>query len=92
VERGMIGAFIGFGVEAPLATIAVLAYRTISYWLPTVPGVIAYFHVRHDLSQPAARTSALRRRAEAEPMNERPAHSARRPGCEKTAPCAGPRG
>jgi uncharacterized membrane protein YbhN (UPF0104 family) len=48
----MIGAFIGFGVEAPLATIAVLAYRTISYWLPTVPEVIAYFHLRHDLGQP----------------------------------------
>jgi putative heme transporter len=49
VEGGMIGAFIGFGVKAPLATIAVLAYRTISYWLPTVPGVIAYFHLRHDV-------------------------------------------
>ena len=50
VEGGMIGAFIGFGVKAPLATIAVLAYRTISYWLPTIPGVIAYFHLRHDAS------------------------------------------
>jgi Lysylphosphatidylglycerol synthase TM region/BON domain len=49
VEGDMIGAFIGFGVEAPLATIAVLAYRTISYWLPTIPGVIAYFHLRHDV-------------------------------------------
>lgn len=49
VEGGMIGAFIGFGVKAPLATIAVLGYRTISYWLPTIPGVIAYFHLRHSL-------------------------------------------
>ncbi len=49
VEGGMIGAFIGFGVKAPLATVAVLGYRTISYWLPTVPGVIAYFHLRHTL-------------------------------------------
>ena len=49
VEGGMIGAFIGFGVKAPLATIAVLAYRTISYWLPTIPGVLAYFHLRHDV-------------------------------------------
>jgi uncharacterized membrane protein YbhN (UPF0104 family) len=45
----MIGAFIGFGVKAPLAMIALLAYRTISYRLPTIPGVIAYFHLRHDL-------------------------------------------
>jgi len=47
VEGGMIGAFLGFGVKAPLATIAVLAYRTISYWLPTIPGVIAYLRLRH---------------------------------------------
>ena len=49
VEGGMIGAFLGFGVKAPLATIAVLGYRTISYWLPTVPGVVAYFHLRHSI-------------------------------------------
>ena len=53
VEGGMIGAFIGFGVQAPLATIAVLAYRTISYWLPTAPGVIAYVHLRHELAADA---------------------------------------
>ena len=50
VEGGMIGAFIGFGVKAPPATIAVLAYRTVSYWLPTIPGVIAYFHLGHAVS------------------------------------------
>ncbi len=50
VEGGMIGAFVGFGVAAPLATVAVLGYRTISYWLPTVPGVVAYFHLRRSLS------------------------------------------
>jgi putative heme transporter len=54
VEGGMIGAFIGFGVKAPLATVAVLGYRTISYWLPTVPGVIAYFHLRHTLGDSTA--------------------------------------
>ena len=50
VQGGIIGALIGFGVKAPLAGIAVLAYRTISYWLPIVPGVIAYFRLRHDVS------------------------------------------
>jgi putative heme transporter len=58
VEGGMIGAFVAFGVNGPLAVIAVLAYRTISYWLPTVPGAIAYFRLRHTVgdwrSQPAA--------------------------------------
>jgi putative heme transporter len=47
VEGGMIGAFLAFGVNASLAVLAVLAYRTISYWLPTVPGAIAYVQLRH---------------------------------------------
>jgi putative heme transporter len=46
VEGGMIGSFLAFGVNGALAVIAVLAYRTISYWLPTVPGAIAYVHLR----------------------------------------------
>jgi len=47
VEGGMIGAFIGFGVESSLAVIAVLAYRTISYWLPLLPEGISYLRLRH---------------------------------------------
>jgi putative heme transporter len=46
VEGGMIGCFIAFGVPAQLAVLAVLAYRTISYWLPTIPGAVAYFRLR----------------------------------------------
>jgi len=47
VEGGMIGAFIGFGVDGSLAVIAVLAYRTITYWLPLLPEGIAYLRLRH---------------------------------------------
>jgi uncharacterized protein (TIRG00374 family) len=47
VEGGMIAAFLGFGVKGSLATLAVLAYRTISYWLPTAPGAIVYLYLRH---------------------------------------------
>jgi putative heme transporter len=47
VEGGMIGAFVAFGVNAPLTVLAVLAYRTIPYWLPTVPGAVAYLRLRH---------------------------------------------
>ena len=50
VEGGMIGAFLAFGVSGPLAVLAVLAYRTISYWLPTVPGAIAYVRLRHTIN------------------------------------------
>jgi hypothetical protein len=35
VEGGMIAAFVAFGVPAGSAVIAVLAYRAISFWLPT---------------------------------------------------------
>jgi putative heme transporter len=45
VEGGMIAAFLAFGVSGQLAVTAVLAYRTISYWLPTVPGAIAYWRL-----------------------------------------------
>ena len=37
VEGGMIGAFAAFGVNLELATLAVLSYRAISFWLPTDP-------------------------------------------------------
>jgi uncharacterized protein (TIRG00374 family) len=50
VEGGMIGSFLAFGVNGSLAVVAVLAYRTISYWLPTVPGAIAYVRLRRQIS------------------------------------------
>ncbi|HWC86303.1 MAG TPA: lysylphosphatidylglycerol synthase transmembrane domain-containing protein [Solirubrobacteraceae bacterium] len=46
VEGGMIGAFVAFGLPAPTAIIAVLAYRAISFWLPTLPGIIGYIALR----------------------------------------------
>jgi uncharacterized protein (TIRG00374 family) len=60
VEAGMIGAFVAFGVPARLAVLAVLAYRTISYWLPTVPGAIAYGRLVRDFKgSPAGATPNL---------------------------------
>ena len=46
VEGGMIGAFAAFGVDGGLAVVAVLVYRAFTFWLPLVPGVIAYFKLR----------------------------------------------
>jgi uncharacterized protein (TIRG00374 family) len=46
VEGGMIGAFIAFGVPASSAVVAVLAYRAISFWLPTLPGIAGYLALR----------------------------------------------
>jgi uncharacterized protein (TIRG00374 family) len=46
VEGGTIGALIAFGAQGSLAVLGVLAYRVISFWLPTVPGTVAYLRLR----------------------------------------------
>jgi uncharacterized membrane protein YbhN (UPF0104 family) len=51
VEGAMIGAFLAFGVDPGLAVLAVLAYRTISYWLPTLPGLVAYVRLRQTVGR-----------------------------------------
>jgi uncharacterized protein (TIRG00374 family) len=63
VEGGMIGSFLAFGVNGSLAVLAVLAYRTISYWLPTLPGAVAYVRLRRTVASwreqdPSAHASA----------------------------------
>jgi uncharacterized membrane protein YbhN (UPF0104 family) len=47
VDGGMIGAFLAFGVDPATAVLAVLSYRAIAFWLPTLPGLVAYFQLRH---------------------------------------------
>ncbi|MBV9213689.1 MAG: flippase-like domain-containing protein [Actinobacteria bacterium] len=51
VEGGMIGAFLAFGTNASLAVLAVLSYRAISFWLPTLPGAAAYVQLRRTVSR-----------------------------------------
>jgi uncharacterized membrane protein YbhN (UPF0104 family) len=51
VDGGMIGAFAALGVEFGLATVAVLSYRGFAFWLPTIPGAIAYFQLRKTVSE-----------------------------------------
>jgi uncharacterized membrane protein YbhN (UPF0104 family) len=51
VEGGMIGALAAFGVELHLAVLAVLAYRGVSFWLPTLPGAVAYFQLRRTVAR-----------------------------------------
>jgi uncharacterized membrane protein YbhN (UPF0104 family) len=40
-----------FGVPAGLAVVAVLAYRAFAFWLPTIPGAIAYLQLRRTVSR-----------------------------------------
>jgi uncharacterized membrane protein YbhN (UPF0104 family) len=47
VDGAMIGALTAFDVPGSLAVVAVLAYRAFAFWLPTLPGAVAYLQLRH---------------------------------------------
>jgi putative heme transporter len=51
VEGAMIGAFLAFGVAGGLAVVAVLSYRAFAFWLPMVPGVLAYLRLRRTVRE-----------------------------------------
>ncbi|HEY6523011.1 MAG TPA: lysylphosphatidylglycerol synthase transmembrane domain-containing protein [Solirubrobacteraceae bacterium] len=46
VDGAMIGAFSAFGISPALAVVSVLAYRAFAFWLPTLPGAVAYLQLR----------------------------------------------
>ncbi len=61
VDGGMIGAFVAFGVDAELSVIAVLSYRAFAFWLPTLPGAVAYLQLRRTVHRwSTERPSVLR--------------------------------
>jgi putative heme transporter len=51
VDGGMIGAFSAFGVPVELSVVSVLAYRGLAFWLPTLPGAVAYLQLRRTVSR-----------------------------------------
>jgi uncharacterized protein (TIRG00374 family) len=51
VDGGMIGALIAFNVDPGLAVVAVLVYRGFAFWLPTLPGAIAYLQLRRTVAR-----------------------------------------
>ena len=51
VEGGMIAAFLAFDVTGGLAVVAVLTYRAFAFWLPTVPGLLAYLGLRRTVKE-----------------------------------------
>jgi uncharacterized membrane protein YbhN (UPF0104 family) len=57
VEGGMIGAFAAFDVSTGLAVVAVLVYRAFTFWLPLVPGIVAYFQLRRTVERWRARAA-----------------------------------
>jgi uncharacterized protein (TIRG00374 family) len=69
VDGGMIGAFAAFNVDARLAIVAVLVYRGFTFWLPTIPGILAYVQLRRTVE----RWRAERRRERGEATAAAPA-------------------
>jgi uncharacterized protein (TIRG00374 family) len=59
VDGGMIGAFAAFGVDVSLAVVAVLVYRAFIFWLPTIPGAVAYFQLRKTVERWRAQPRAV---------------------------------
>jgi uncharacterized membrane protein YbhN (UPF0104 family) len=51
VEGGMIGALAAFDVDSGLAVVAVLVFRAFTFWLPLIPGVVAYFQLRRTVDR-----------------------------------------
>ena len=52
VDGGMIGAFVAFGGESKDSIIvAVLTYRLFAFYLPTIPGAVAYLQLRRTVAR-----------------------------------------
>ena len=50
VDGGMIGALAALGYGGGVAVAAVLTYRVFAFWLPTIPGFIAYLQLRRTVA------------------------------------------
>jgi uncharacterized membrane protein YbhN (UPF0104 family) len=68
VDGGMIGAFTAFGVDVELSVVAVLAYRAFAFWLPTLPGAVAYLQLRRTVQRWTAEPPGMLRGA-SEPVS-----------------------
>ena len=42
----LVAITVGFGAPRATAVIAVLGYRVVNYWLPLLPGGVAYLRLR----------------------------------------------
>ena len=49
IDGGLIGTLIVYGAPAAVVAAAVLAYRTILFWLPLIAGGIAFAWLRRDM-------------------------------------------
>src|SRR4051812_5804055 len=61
VDGGMVAALAAFGADPSLAVLAVLAYRFFAFWLPIVPGAVAWLSLRRTVARWEGRAPARRR-------------------------------
>jgi uncharacterized membrane protein YbhN (UPF0104 family) len=61
VEAGLVGGLVAYGITASDALAVALLYRLLTYWLPLVPGVVAFILLRRRLLDSSA--DALHRRS-----------------------------
>jgi uncharacterized protein (TIRG00374 family) len=73
VDGGMIGAFTAFGVNVELAVVSVLAYRAFAFWLPTLPGAVAYLQLRRTVQR--WRADEVPSRTSDAPASEAPSYT-----------------
>jgi uncharacterized protein (TIRG00374 family) len=50
IEVTLVAITVGFGAPRATAVIAVLGYRVVNYWLPLLPGALAYLRLRLSLN------------------------------------------
>ena len=50
VSGGLVGALLAFGVDADLAIVSVLAYRSIAIWVPAPVGLVALSALRRTIA------------------------------------------
>jgi uncharacterized membrane protein YbhN (UPF0104 family) len=50
VDGGMIAVLVALGLAAPVTIAAVVVYRLISCWIPTIPGFAAYLQLRRRMT------------------------------------------
>jgi uncharacterized protein (TIRG00374 family) len=46
IEVTLVAITVGFGASRPTAVLAVLGYRIVEFWLPLLPGAVAYLRIR----------------------------------------------
>ena len=53
IEVTLVAITVGFGAPRATAVLAVLGYRLVNYWLPLLPGGVAYLRLRLTLKKPS---------------------------------------